>query len=70
MNPSIRRRLDAVEEDLGQGNWPVVFVPLQGETNEQRDARLERWKAGEEVEGITRPYTGREKVIVVRFIAA
>jgi hypothetical protein len=69
MNRRIRDRLDAVESKLGGGQNGVVFIPMKGETNADCRERVQRWKAGHAVEGIDRPYTGREPLIgIVRFV--
>ena len=47
----------------------VVFYPLKGESDEEYANRVERWKAGEKVEGQSRAYAGNEEnYIVVQFI--
>ena len=36
----------------------VVFYPLKGESDEEYADRIERWKAGEKVEGQSWTYAG------------
>ena len=62
MNPQLRKRLEKIEIDLhpNQNMNVVVFSPLNGESDAEYDRRVERWYAGEKVEGQDRLYTGNE----------
>ena len=47
----------------------VVFYPLTGESDEDYANRIERWKAGEQIEGQSWTYAGNENnYMVVQFI--
>ena len=62
MNPQLRKRLGKIEEGIypNQNMNGVVFLPLNGESDAEYDRRVERWYAGEKVEGQDRLYTGNE----------
>ena len=62
MNPQMRKRLDSIEGRFAPNadKCGVVFTPLKGESDQEYDARIGRWFAGEKVEGQERMYTGRE----------
>ena len=65
MQPKLWKMLDNIEAALrsdGDQNG-VVFIPLKGESNEDMDIRITRWKAGEIVEGVNRPYQGEEEIV-------
>jgi hypothetical protein len=62
----MRKRLEQIEDKFrpDDNKSGVVFLPLDGETREQMDSRIERWYAGEKVEGQDRLYTGREPLVM------
>lgn len=71
MKPEWRRRLSKVEGSMATDKNGIVFYPLEGESDEDYDDRVARWKAGERVEGMDRVYTGKEPTIgVVKYVAA
>jgi len=54
-------RLESVEQVLSHRNIQYPLIILQpGETEEDLPAKIERWKAGDEVEGILGEYEGGE----------
>jgi len=63
MNPKMRKRLDAIEDKLSPDEYQndVWFTPLENETDAEYARRIERWRAGEKVEGQDRPYTGKDQ---------
>lgn len=69
MNPRLKKRLDVIEQRFApdEDKCGVLFSPLKGETDQEYDARIARWYAGEKVEGQDKMYTGRE-VRVVRVV--
>ena len=47
----------------------VVFYPLKGESDEDYANRIERWKAGEQIEGQSWTYAGNEEnYMVVEYV--
>ena len=62
MEASLKRRLDRIESAIQPPRRHVAFKPLKGENNEDVAARMERWYAGEMVDGVDIPYTGNEGV--------
>ena len=63
--------MSKVEGSMAIDKNGAVFYPLEGETDEDYDNRVARWKAGEKVEGQDRLCTGNEPhVIVVKYVAA
>ena len=63
MKPDWRKRLDKVANSLTPQSSGVMFFPLDGESHEEVLERVARWKAGEKVEGVDQPYTGRESCV-------
>ena len=71
MNPQLWKRLDKIERSLTPVQNKVLFIPLKGESDEEYDARIARWKSGEKVEGIDQMYTGQEVGIIrIKFVSA
>ena len=66
MNPTMRRRLANMEAKFcpHEDKSGVVFFPLNGETESEFDERVERWKAGEKVEGQECPHTGPNQLVM------
>ena len=57
--------MKAEETDLNG----IVFLPLKNESGEEYANRIERWEAGEKVEGQSRTYAGNENnYMVIQFI--
>ena len=69
MNTNIKRRLEHLEGRFGSDQQRVLVIQQPGESREGMDYRLERWKAGEEVEGVrAEPYqSGKVWAVYVRF---
>jgi len=63
MNLNWRKRLDKVAASVTQSTSGVMFFQLDGESEEDMDQRVARWKAGDTVEGMDCEYTGRESSI-------
>ena len=51
MNRELWKRLEAAEHGSGIARM-VVFMPEPGESAAEADARYERWKAGESMQGL------------------
>ncbi len=71
MNREMRRRLEKMEDKFcpDESKFAIVFVPLKGESDSEYDERVERWYAGEEVEGQKKVYVGgNQRVMKVRFV--
>ena len=71
MNKEMRRRLEKIEAKFcpNEDKSGVVFIPLKGESDSEYDERIERWYAGEEVEGQKKVYVGgNQRVMKVRFV--
>ena len=71
MNKEMRRRLEVMEEKLGvaEDKSGILFIPLVGESESEYDERIERWYAGEKVEGQEHPYTDpNQRVMRVVFV--
>ena len=66
MNISMIRRLESMEQRFRPREQRIVVVQRDGETDEDMAARLERWKAGEDVPGIRsqEPYKGGELAVI------
>ena len=62
MEASLKRRLARIENAIQPPKRGVLFMPLKGENNDDVQARMERWYAGEMVDGVDIPYTGIEGV--------
>ena len=71
MKQRIKKRLKALETKFVPEAQNVVVVQQNQESDEEMDARLERWKQGEVVKGIDcGPYKGGEiNVIYVVFVS-
>ena len=63
MNLNWRKRLDKVAASVTPSTSGVMFIPLEGESHQDLEERVERWKAGERVEGIDQLYTGKESCV-------
>ncbi len=63
MKPNWRKRLDKVAVSMKPRTNGVTFFLLDGESKEEMEQRVARWKAGETVEGMDCAYTGRERLI-------
>jgi hypothetical protein len=62
------KRLEKLGQVLQHQNIQYPMIILQpGETAEQLPAKIERWKAGEKVEGINGEYEGGDVGIVLPF---
>ena len=72
MRPNLWKRLNRVEDSFcpNESKNGVVFIPLKDETNEDCEARIARWKAGQKVDGMDREYTGSEMIGVVRYVGS
>ena len=60
-----------MEQQIKPQEQRIVVVQQDGESREDMDARLERWKAGEDVPGIRseEPYKGSElSVFYISFV--
>ena len=69
MNPNWRKRLDKIAGSIMPHTPGVTFIQLADESEEEMDQRVERWKAGEKVEGIDQIYTGGESSIwLIHFV--
>jgi hypothetical protein len=67
------KRLDSIEDSFAaeESKNGIVFMPLKGESMEEYDARILRWKSGAKVEGQDRICTGRESLIgIIEFVPA
>jgi hypothetical protein len=66
MKVSTKRRLERLEGQLADDTQRVVVIQRVGESRDDADANLERWKAGEEVGGIrcSEPYRGGDISVV------
>ncbi len=71
MRQQIWKRLEVVEAALQiQHRQIVVIKSAEKETDSEFDAKIERWKAGESVEGINAEYEGGEiHIINIRFVS-
>jgi hypothetical protein len=60
MKISMKRRLEEVEQQIGPEEQRIIVLQQDGESREDMEERLERWKAGEDVPGIRsqEPYKG------------
>ena len=62
----LRKRLEKVGQVLQYKNIQYPMITMQpGETLEDLPAKVERWKAGEKVEGILGEYQGGEVGILL-----
>ncbi len=59
----MRKRLDAIEDKLNpdEDKSGVWFYPLTNESDAEYERRIERWRAGEKVEGQDRLCTGKDE---------
>ena len=59
MNADMKRRLDRIADKLSTSNDKsgIVFIPLEGESECQYGERIQRWYAGEKVDGQEKLYT-------------
>ena len=69
MNPDMRKRLEKIESKFGsnKGLNIVWFGRLDDETDADYEVRLDRWYAGDKVEGVDGLYDASEVFIVVTF---
>ena len=65
------KRLNTVEQNgqLTSRQW-ITVVKDRGETDTDTDAKIERWKAGESVDGINGEYRGGVIDIILVVIVA
>ena len=65
------KRLNTVEQNgqLTSRQW-ITVVKDRGETDTDIDAKIERWKGGETVDGINGEYRGGEIDIILIVIVA
>ena len=65
MNPSLMKRLEKIEEQWtpDEDKSGVVFFQLKTETREEMRSRIDRWYAGDKVEGQKKIYTGGNPMI-------
>ena len=65
------KRLEVVEAALQIPHRQIVLIRRdEKETDSEFDAKIERWKAGESVEGINAEYEGREiHIIKIRVVS-
>ena len=73
MKISTKKRLEQLEGLLGNDEQRVVVIQRVGESREDADANLERWKAGEEVDSVRcqDPYKGGDiSVVYVIYVEA
>ena len=71
MQISMKRRLESMEQRITPQEQRIIVTRREGETQDDVDARIERWKAGEDVPQIRSagPYQGCElSVIHVRYV--
>ena len=63
------KRLNTVEQ-TGQltSRQVITVIKNRGETDADIDAKIERWKAGESVDGINGEYKGGEIDMIIRII--
>ena len=65
------KRLNTVEQKSQLASRQVVKVIQHiGESEADTDARIERWKSGETVDGISGKYRGGDIDIILRVIVA
>jgi hypothetical protein len=66
MNPRIKKRLDTIEDKFRPvtDKSCVVFMPLPGESESEYDERIQRWYAGERVEGQEKLYTNPNQQVM------
>lgn len=68
----MKKRLESIEDDLipDPSKNKIVFTPFEDESDEEYDNRIARWKDGEAVDGVRKPFAGNEdNYIVVRFVS-
>ena len=66
MRTQLWRRLDAVQGKFAPKNYSITVTQRPGETLEETEARLERWRQGEEDQDITaNPCEGEELVVIL-----
>lgn len=67
MRTQLWRRLDAVQGKFAPKNYSITVTQRPGETLEETEARLERWRQGHEDRDITAvPFDGEELVVILR----
>jgi hypothetical protein len=61
-----KRRLERLEGQLADDTQRVVVIQRVGESRDDADTNLERWKSGEDVESVrcAEPYKGGDISIV------
>ncbi len=72
MRQQIWKRLEVVEAALQIQHRQIVLIRRdEKETDSDFDAKIERWKAGESVEGIDAEYQGSEiEIISIRSVSS
>ena len=72
MGEQIWKRLEVVEAALKIPHRQIVLIRRdEKETDSDFDAKIERWKAGESVEGIDAEYQGSEiEIISIRSVSS
>lgn len=60
MNMQLKKRLDNLETRIAPTEQRIIVLQQKGESREDMNTRVERWKAGDEVPGILteEPYKG------------
>jgi len=68
MDVKLKRRLEKAEEQIGM-NGQKVLVKVWSDDESNHNDKIERWKNGEEVDGIDGQYQGGElEVIKIGFV--
>jgi hypothetical protein len=68
MDVKLKRRLEKAEEKIGM-NGQKVLVKVWPDDESNHDDKIERWKNGEEVDGIDGKYQGGEvDPIYIKFV--
>ena len=72
MQPQVLKRLNKVEQIFSHSSVQrAIVIQAVNETDEDVQDKIERWKAGEVVDGIRDVYEGRElSIICIRVVAA
>ena len=66
MNARLWRRLERVESRSSTPNRLVMFRPNPAETKEDLERRVERWRSGEDMDGVKGRIRGGTNLIIVR----
>ena len=72
MSPTIRGRLERLEQRAGidSASIALIFWHESRETREVLQARIRRWKAGEDVPDVSREYRDGMDYRVIKFVSA